>query len=183
MIWQCTTPIGELMGDPMTRREELTDEQWLLIEPYFPRPRQGVRGRPAREVRQVMAGVLWVLRTGARWQDLPERFPPYQTCHRHFSTWVRTGVLEKVLKALTRHLQEHGDFDLSECFIDGSFIGAKKGALRSARPSGAKVRSSWQWQTAMALQSPFTLNLQARLKSASSRPRLKPASPKNSRSD
>jgi len=87
-----------------------------------------------------MNGVLWILRT-ARWQDLPERFPPNQSCHRRFSAWVKSGVLEKVLKARARHLSEHGDFGLDECFIDGTFAGAKKGTVASAKPSGARVRS------------------------------------------
>ena len=162
----------------MARAEELTDEQWALIEQYFPKPRVGQRGRPQRDAREVMNGVLWILRTGAPWQDLPERFPPYQTCHRRFQNWVRTGVLERVLEALARHLRRTGEFDLSECFIDGSFVGAKKGAVPSARPSGARVRSSWQWQTALALQSPSTLRLRARMRSGSSRRRSRPASPK-----
>ena len=82
--------------------------------------------------------MLWILRTGARWQDLPERFSPYQTCHRRFSAWAGAGILEKALKALTRHLRRYGDFDLSEWFIDGSFVGAKKGAVPSARPKRGK---------------------------------------------
>ena len=167
----------------MPRRDELTDEQWLLIKPLFPKPRVGVRGRPQRDAREVMNGVLWILRTGARWQDLPERYPPYQTCHRRFSAWVEAKLLEKVLNKLTWHLRQHGDFDLSECFIDGSFVGAKKGALPSAKPSGARVRSSWQWQTAMALQSPSTSSLRARMRSTSSPPRSPSVSPENDPSD
>jgi transposase len=171
------------MGIGMARREELTDEQWLLIESLFPKPRIGLRGRPARETREVMNGVLWILRTGAPWQDLPERFPPYQTCHRRFSAWVKSGVLEKALKTLARHLSEYGDFGLDECFIDGSFVGAKKGALPLAKPSGARVRSSWQWQTAMVLQSPLTLTLLVRAKSGSSKKSSKAVLPKKNRSD
>ena len=87
--------------------------------------------------------VLWILRTGAQWADLPERYPPYQTCHRRFQRWVREGTLERVLEALARDLKERGKLDLSECFIDGTFIVAKKGAAAWERPSGAKVRSSW----------------------------------------
>lgn len=164
----------------MARAEELTDEQWALIERHFPKPRIGQRGRPQRDSREVMNGVLWILRTGAPWQDLPDRFPPYQTCHRRFQSWVQTGVLEGVLKALARHLRREGQFDLSECFIDGSFVGAKKGALRLGPPSGAKVRSSWQWQTALALHSPYTLTLRARMRSSSWRPPSKGVSRKPS---
>jgi transposase len=58
------------------------------------------RGRPWRQAREVLDGVLWVLRTGAPWRDLPERYPPYQTCHRRFQRWVKEGVLSRVLEAL-----------------------------------------------------------------------------------
>jgi transposase len=107
----------------------LTDEQWTLLEPLLPEPprRADGRGRPRRDSREVLDGVLWVLRTGAPWHDLPERYPPYQTCHRHFQGWVRDGTLERVLAALSENLRKHGGLDFSECFIDGTFVGAKKG--------------------------------------------------------
>jgi len=140
----------------MARREELQDEQWALVEPLLPKSPRRVdgRGRPRCEDRAVLNGILWILRSGARWKDLPARFPSYQTCHRRFQRWVRDGTLVRVLQALAEDLQERGGLDLSECFIDGTFIGAKKGGVPWARPSGAKVRSSWQWQTALVFHSP-----------------------------
>jgi transposase len=65
---------------------DLTDEQWDLLEPLIPQPprRKDGRGRPWRDPRDVLNGILWILRTGAPWKDLPERYPPYQTCHRRF---------------------------------------------------------------------------------------------------
>ena len=160
----------------MARREELTDEQWVLIEPLIPElpRREDGRGRPWRDTREVMNGVLWILRSGARWQDLPGRFPPYQTCHRRFQQWVREGTLRRVLEALAEDLRTRGELDLSECFIDATFIVAKKGDSGWERPSGAKVRSSWRWQTAMVFLSPSTRRLLARMKS----PLSKALSPK-----
>ena len=119
----------------MARREELTDEQWSLIEPLFDQPPtiRG-RGRPRRDEREVMNGILWILRSGARWCDLPARFPPYQTCHRRFQQWVEDGTLKPVLETLAEDLRTRGELDLSECFIDGTFIAAKKGAAKSGRP-------------------------------------------------
>ena len=158
----------------MARREELSDEQWTIIEPLLgemPRRDDG-RGRPWRDNREVINGILWILRTGAPWADLPERFPPYQTCHRRFQTWVKDGTLKKVLSALAADLQSRGKFDLSECFIDGTFVSAKKGGLESERPSGAKVRSSWQWQMALVFLSPSTQTLLRRMKSDLSVKRL-----------
>lgn len=145
----------------------LTDEQWAFIEPLIPekeRLPRTTRGRPWRNPREVLDGVLWILRTGAQWQDLPERYPPYQTCHRRFQQWVRAGVMENILRELARDLKERGQLDISECFIDGTFVVAKKGALGWERPSGAKVRSSWQWQTALVFQSPYASRVLARMK-------------------
>jgi hypothetical protein len=67
---------------------------------------------------------------------------------------VREGLFDRILEELARDLKERGKLDLSECFIDGTFIVAKKGADAWVRPSGAKVRSSWQWQTALVFLSP-----------------------------
>lgn len=151
----------------MSRREELTDEQWAVIGPLFPEltEREDGRGRPPTDTRAVMNGVLWILRTGAPWRDLPERFPPYQTCHRRFQEWCKTGVLRSVLEALAEDLRSRGKLDLSECFIDAAFVAAKKGAAPWARPSAARARSSWRWQTVLVFQSPSTRRLLARMKS------------------
>jgi transposase len=140
----------------MARREELQEEQWALIEPLLPKPpsRADGRGRPRCDERAVLNGILWILRSGARWKDLPDRFPSYQTCHRRFQCWVRDGTLGRVLQALAEDVQERGGLDLSECFIDGTFIAAKKGGAPWARPSGAQGRSSWQRQTALVCLSP-----------------------------
>jgi hypothetical protein len=83
-----------------------------------------------------------ILRTGAQWADLPERYPPYQTCHRRFQRWSADGALERVLEALAANLKDRGGLDLSECFIDGTFIVAKKGEgvwVRATRGKGTKL--------------------------------------------
>ena len=123
---------------------DLTDEQWIVLEPLIPEPhrRSDGRGRPWKDTREVLNGVLWVLRTGAPWHDLPDRYPPYQTCHRRLQQWARTGVLENVLKALAKDLRVRGGLDLSECFVDGTFIAAKKGGRcvgKTKRGKGTKV--------------------------------------------
>ena len=126
------------------RGEELTDEQWAVIGPLIPEPprREDGRGRPWKDTREVMDGVLWILRSGARWQDLPDRFPPYQTCHRRFQQWARAGTLRGVLEALAEDLRTRGAIDLSECFIDGTFIVAKQGGDEWERPSGTASSST-----------------------------------------
>jgi hypothetical protein len=62
-----------------------------------------------------------------------------ETCHRRFQQWIREGTLSRILEALAEDLKERGNLDLSECFIDGTFVVAKKGGSVLERPSGAKV--------------------------------------------
>src|SRR5580700_707565 len=127
----------------MRGRCELSDAQWELIEPILrPTRRADGRGRPWQDTRAVLNGVLWVLGTGAQWRELPKKYPPYQTCHRRFQQWVREVKLERILRELAKDLQARGKLRLEEAFIDASFTGAKKGALRSGTPSAAKGRKS-----------------------------------------
>jgi transposase len=146
---------------------DLTDEQWAVIKPFIPVPprRADGKGRPRVDDRDVLNGILWIMRTGAAWQDLPDRYPSPATCHRRFQAWCRSGLFEQILEALAQDLEERGKLDLSECFIDGTFVSAKKGASEWARPSAAKARKSWQLQTALAFLSPFTYRMLRRMKS------------------
>ena len=136
---------------------DLTERQWRLIAPLLPKPkvRRDGRGRPWRDPRDVMNGVLWIMRTGAPWYDLPPRYPPYQTCHRRFQLWVRAGTLRKILETLARDLAERGGIDLTEGFIDATFAGAKKGAPASAILVRARAPRSWPLQTALVFLSPL----------------------------
>jgi transposase len=152
---------------------DLTDEQWSAIEKFVPGPeRQGTTkqgGRPWRDPRDVLHGILWVLRTGAPWADLPRRYPPHTTCHRRFQKWEKEGVIDRILRALAEDLHQRGKVDLTEAFIDGSHAGAKKGALLLAKLDAAKRPRSWQWQTAMVFLSPSGLRVVSDMKRSSSR--------------
>lgn len=134
---------------------ELTDSQWEIIEPLLSQGKSGpgLKGRPRRNNREVLEGILWILRTGARWKDLPREFPAYQTCHRRFGEWIRDGTLKNILLAIVADLQDRGGIDLSETFIDGSFSSAKKGVLELVKQSEAKGARSWQLRSAMVFLS------------------------------
>jgi transposase len=161
---------------------DLTDKQWEVIEPLFePQRRKDGRGRPWRDPRDVLNGVLWVLRTGAPWKDLPDRYPPYQTCHRRFQQWQRTGVLRDLLTCLAEDLRQRGKLDLTEGFIDASFTSAKKGALSSVLQNVAKATKSWQSSTAAVFLSPCTWPALHQVKFASSNRRLMTASSRRTR--
>lgn len=163
---------------------DLTDAQWAVLEPHFrPKRRADGRGRPWRDTRAVLNAVLWVLRTGAPWHDLPPRYPPYQTCHRRFQQWQRDGTLTRILTALAEDLRDRGKIDLSETFIDASFSSAKKGALLSARLAEEKAVKSWRSQTAMVFLSPSASPALRRMKRNSSKPRWRSASSPKSPSD
>jgi transposase len=127
----------------VTGRWELNDEQWAVVESALRPPRRAnKRGRPWHDTRAVLNGVLWVLGTGAQWRQMSEKYPPYQTCHRRFQQWVRSGQLEEALKQLARHLHERGKLNLEEAFVDATFASAKKGALPSGLPAAARARKS-----------------------------------------
>src|SRR5210317_1394329 len=109
---------------------ELKNEQWNRIEPIIVSltPIKDPRGRKPRDPREVMNGILWILRTGAPWKDLPQRYPPYQTCHRWFQQWVLGGIFQRIAQELVDDLYECGQIDIREAFIDGCFAPAKTGA-------------------------------------------------------
>jgi transposase len=131
------------------KHSELTDAHWTKIAPLLPQPKASRRGGPKPiPNRPVFEGILWLLRTGARWQDLPERFPSPSTCWRRLRGWEERGVWLKAWRAFLAQLDAQGQLDWAEAFADGSFAPAKKGVPRSARPSGGKARSGWWWSTA-----------------------------------
>src|SRR6476646_12206608 len=118
----------------MARRHELTDEQWRRLEPLLP-PQRPETGRPARDHRTVVNAILWRLRTGAPWRDLPERYGPWQTAYSRFRRGQQAGVWTRVLAALQANGDARGDLDGSLHFVDGTTVrahqhaaGAKKGA-------------------------------------------------------
>jgi len=130
---------------------QLTDEQWLLVADLFPVPAPDPRGgRPRADARQCLEGILWVLRAGARWKDLPRSFPSYVTCWRRFVEWSGDGVWDQAWRRLVEQLDRQGRVNWEEGFADGTFASAKKGAISSARPNGARGPSSWSWSTAPA---------------------------------
>ena len=134
---------------------DLTDKQWEAIEPHIPpvKRRKDGKGRPRNHARDVLNGILWILRTGAPWKDLPDRYPSRATCHRWLQRWCRDGTMKAIWAGLVNDLNHRGQINWEEAFIDGSFAAAKKGAPLLVRPSGEKAPNGWQSQMAMVLLS------------------------------
>jgi len=111
---------------------ELTDEQWARIEPLLPPKRRG-RGRPRADDRAALNGILYVLRTGCRWEDVPHHYGSPATCWRKLHRWEAEGRWERIWQALIQGLDEQGRLEeWSKAFLDGSFVPAKRGEPRSA---------------------------------------------------
>ena len=83
----------------MTRRRyELTDKEWLIIEPLLPNKPRGV---PRVDDRRVLNGILWRFRSGAPWAEIPERYGPSTTCYNRFVRWRKAGVWDRLLAAVS----------------------------------------------------------------------------------
>jgi transposase len=78
---------------------ELTEERWQRVGALLP-PQRPPTGRPNHDHRTMLAGMLWVMQTGAAWRDLPEQFGPWQTVHSRYRRWRKTGIWQRILDAL-----------------------------------------------------------------------------------
>jgi transposase len=118
----------------------LTDEQWERVAPHLPEHRPSPKGgRPRADDRECLEGILWLLRTGARWQDIPVDLPSGSTCWRRLQEWAGEEVLQEIQAVLIEELGELGQLDLEELLADATFICAKKGVNTSAKPRLARV--------------------------------------------
>jgi len=117
------------------RRGELSLKQWQKLQPLIP-PQKPKVGRPSNDHRQVINGILWILRTGAPWRDLPTYFGPWQTVAGRFYSWRKKSIWQRILEQLHQHADAEGRVNWDIHFVDGSVIrshqhaaGAKRGEL------------------------------------------------------
>ena len=100
----------------------INNDQWKLLKPLLPEPKRNPKGgRPPIENRPVLEGILWILRTGARWQDLPDRYPSPSTCWRRLRLWEDQGVWLDIWRKFLSMLDEDGLLDWEEAFIAVSY--------------------------------------------------------------
>ena len=118
-------------------RDRLSDDAWEQIADVFGEPAK--TGRPRKDPRDVVDGILYVLRTGCAWRDLAEEFGPWQSVYHHFNQWERDGTLDEILLRLVAAHVDAGEIDEELWCIDGTHIraarcaagGGKKGSPRS----------------------------------------------------
>ena len=122
----------------MVQRYELSDQQWKRIEPLL-LGKPGDPGQTGRNNRLFVDGVLWVLRSGARWQDLPERHGKWKSVHKRFTRWAKAGVWERVFEALTK------DRDSADLMLDSMIVRAHQQAAtgKGAPEPGSGAFQRW----------------------------------------
>jgi len=108
-------------------RGDLTNEQWEQLEPALP-PQKPNTGRPNLDHRQVMNGILWVLRTGAPWRDIPERYGKWTTVYSRFQRWRKAGIWEQILAKLQTIKSREKQIDWEIHFVDASIVRAHQHA-------------------------------------------------------
>jgi transposase len=94
-------------------RYDLTDFEWSVIEPLLPTRRRGVK---PKKNRRVLNAIFWVLRTGAPWRDMPERYGPYTTAYNRFNRWRKAGIWDRLMDAIVK--AHNGDVQM----IDSSIV-------------------------------------------------------------
>ena len=120
---------------------DLTDQQWEVLEPLIPEPPGKAEAAPGGTRGRSSTASCGSYALATPWRDLPDRYPPCQTCHRRFQRWIEEGVLSGILEILAEDLEEHGGLDLSECFIDGTFVVAKKGTIGRKDQAGQRYEA------------------------------------------
>jgi transposase len=106
----------------------LSDSQWAFIKPLLPPPAR--TGRPRANDRRTIDGILYILITGCRWQDLPREYGAPTTVWRRLKRWGEERVWERIWRTALAALDRQGQLDWSMAFLDGSFAPAKKGGDR-----------------------------------------------------
>jgi transposase len=138
----------------MQRRHALSEEQWAQLSPLLP-SEVGRVARPAKSNRVMVEGLVWILRTGAPWRDLPQRFGPWKSVYTRFRRWTQQGIWARVLETLAEQQ------DPESYLIDASIVrahqdatGAKKGDPKRTGIPGEvpPQRFTWLW---MPSETPF----------------------------
>ncbi len=118
---------------------ELTDVQWERLQPLLP-PQKPRTGRPNKNHRTIINGILWVLRTGAPWRDLPVRYGSWKTISSRFYRWQSAGVWQQILQKLQQRADREGKLDWSLHYVDSTVVRAHQHA---AGAKGGRKRRRW----------------------------------------
>lgn len=110
----------------MMSRHELTDQQWEKLKRYLPKPKQG-KGRPEADPRKTLNGIIYVLKTGCPWADMPKKYGSYVTCWRRHRLYSKLGIWDRIWRFLLRDLHQEKKIEPNIAHLDASFVPAKSG--------------------------------------------------------
>lgn len=116
----------------------LTDKQWAVISSLLPKQDFRKGGRPRRDDRRTLNGILWVLRTGAQWNEMPRRYGSNTTAWRRLKRFEEDGTWETLWKKLVSQLSREQKLQMDVGYLDGTFAPAKKGGAPLVRRRKAK---------------------------------------------
>lgn len=120
-------------------RGDLTDKKWKRIEPILP-PEKPQTGRTNLEHRPIVNGILWILRTGAPWRDLPERYGKWPTVASRFYRWQKAGIWDGVWAELQQEADQAGELDWELHFVDGTVVRAHQHAAGAKKQQPRRKR-------------------------------------------
>jgi transposase len=141
-------------------RPLLSQAQWKKIAPLLPKPRKHRKGgRPWIDNRRVLEGILWILRSDARWQDLPEKYPHPSTCWRPLRDWEEQGIWLNHLARLLERIERARRTGLERIVSGRQFCSGEKRGAGVGKTKRARARSGWWWSTARVFlwETSFTL--------------------------
>lgn len=130
----------------MLRCYELTDQEWEQVASLLPLEKTGKPGRPPKNNRTMLNGMVWIARSGAPWHDLPERYGPWNSVYNRFRKWIDNGILDNIFRVLSL------EAELYELSLDATIVqahqhsaGAKKGSrqMKSAQPGRSQYQNSY----------------------------------------
>lgn len=117
-------------------RTDLSERQWRQLEPHLPRNPQ--HGHAYVDHRRVLNGILWRLKTGAPWRDVPARYGAWQTCYDRFVRWSRSGTWARILTLLQAKADASGQIDWEGAALDSAHVKAHRSAT-GARKAAAQA--------------------------------------------
>lgn len=122
-------------------RGDLTDSEWERLKPLLPSNIRK-RGRPFGDHRRMINGMLWVLRTGAPWRDMPERYGSWHSVHSRFLRWSKAGVFQQIEAALIAEEDKKGTVDWEALAMDGTYVRVHPDATGAHKKGGPERRAA-----------------------------------------
>jgi transposase len=113
---------------------DITDEQWKRVQPLLPPEYAGRKGRPGKDNRMMLNGMLWMNHSGAQWRQLPKRYGPWQSVYSRFAKWRDEGIWEEIFSELNQEADtENFSIDSTCVKVRQSADGGEKNGNQSCR--------------------------------------------------